>query len=229
MANRLFKKTSSGTSPVKFYKKTSTGLTQCPVYRKTSNGMERIDQTLVTKTKVFSGYAQWNGSFRNSTGTGTAQASYSGASDKLRMYQGRYSNYHHLGVMCFKNIFDQVRAFGGEVTKVTLKLKNLHSYYGAGLETKVCGAWNMPSSRPTSFSFDNVKSTSYCGTVHFDKGATKTLTLDENARKNIQSGEMTGFRLLSPTGFNLTNYGYFEGEGTSRPYIEITVQYQEWE
>ena len=55
MANKLFKKTSCGTSSIKFYKKTSTGLVQCPVYRKTSSGMERLDQTLVTKTKVFSG------------------------------------------------------------------------------------------------------------------------------------------------------------------------------
>ena len=60
MANKLLKKTSSGSSPIKFYKKTSTGLVQCPVYRKTSSGMERLDQTLVTKTKVFSGYPDWS-------------------------------------------------------------------------------------------------------------------------------------------------------------------------
>ena len=226
MANRLFKKTSSGTSPIKFYRKTSTGQVQCPVYRKTSSGMERIDQTLVTKIKVFSGYAQWNGSFRNSTGNGTAQASYSQAEDRLRIYQGKYSSYHHLGVMCFKNLFNEVKAFGGEVTKVTLKLKNLHSYYGAGLGTKVCGAINMPNSRPSSFSFDNVYSTSYCGTVEFAKGGTKTIALDETARKNIQNGKIDGFRLLSPTGFSLTDYGYFEGEGSSRPHIEITVKYE---
>lgn len=43
MANKLFIKTSSGTSPIKFYKKTSTGQIQCPVYVKTTSGMERID------------------------------------------------------------------------------------------------------------------------------------------------------------------------------------------
>ena len=229
MANKLFKKTSSGMSPVKFYKKTSAGQIQCPVYRKTSTGMERIDQTLVTKTKIIKGYAQWNGSFRNSTGKGTAQASYSSLTDRLRLYQGKYSSYHHLGVMCFKKLFDEARAIGGTVTKVKLTLKNLHSYYGAGLETKICGAWNMPNLRPSSFSFDDVKSTSYCGSAHFDKGEKRTLTLDENARKNIQRGEMTGFRLLSPSGFTISDYGYFEGEGTNRPYIEITVEYQEWE
>ena len=229
MANKLFKKTSSGTSSIKFYKKTSTGLVQCPVYRKTSSGMERLDQTLVTKTKVFSGYPDWSGSFRNSTGTGTFTNSYSDSSHGLRIYQGKYSSYHHLGVMCFKTIFDNVRDFGGEVTKVTLKLTNTHSYYGVGLGTKICGAWNMTTTRPTSFSINNVKSTSYCGTVEFSKGATKTITLDENARKNIQSGDMTGFRLLSPTGFSLADYGYFEGSNANRPYIKITVQYQVWE
>ena len=52
MASKLFKKTSSGTSPIKFYKKTSTGQVQCPVYRKTANGMERLDQELTEKTYV---------------------------------------------------------------------------------------------------------------------------------------------------------------------------------
>lgn len=229
MANKLFKKSSSGTSPVKMLKKTSTGQVQCPVYRKTATGMERIDQTLVTKTKVFSGYAQWNGSYRNSTGTGTAYSDYSGADDRLRMYQGKYSSYHHLGLMCFKSIFKQVRDFGGEITKVTLKMKNLHSYYNAGLNTKVCGAINMPDSKPSSFSFSNAKSTSYDGTQHFDKGETRTLTLDDSVYNAIKKDEIDGFRLLSPTGFTLTDYGYFEGEGSSRPYIEITVKYEEWE
>ena len=52
MASKLFKKTSSGTSPIKFYKKTSAGQVQCPVYRKTANGMERLDQELTEKTYV---------------------------------------------------------------------------------------------------------------------------------------------------------------------------------
>lgn len=229
MANKLFKKTSSGTSPIKFYKKTSTGQVQCPVYRKTASGMERIDQTLVTKTKVIKGYAQWNGSFRNSTGSGTAYSDYSSASDRLRIYQGKYSSYHHLGLMCFKDLFAQARAVGGTITKVTLKLTNLHSYYYAGLGTKVCGAINMPSTKPSSFSFSNAKSTSYCATAEFTKGATKTITLNSSALSDIQNNKIDGFRLLSPTGFTLTDYGYFAGEGTNRPYIEITVKYDVWE
>ena len=52
MASKLLKKTSSGTSPIKFYKKTSTGQVQCPVYRKTASGMERLDQELTEKTYV---------------------------------------------------------------------------------------------------------------------------------------------------------------------------------
>lgn len=229
MANKLFIKTSTGTSLIKVYKKTSNGSVQCPVYVKTSSGMERLDQTLVTKTKVFSSYADWSGSFRNSTGTGTPTSSYSDSSDSLRIYQGKYSSYHHLGVMCFKSIFNEVRKFGGTITKVTLKLKNLHSYYGIGLDTKVCGAWNMPNTKPNSFSYSNVGTTSYCNTQHFDKGETRTLTLNSNVYSDIQNGNITGFRLLSPTGFTLTDYGYFAGEGNSRPYVEITVQYEEYE
>ena len=49
MASKLLKKTSSGTSPIKFYKKTSAGQVQCPVYRKTANGMERLDQELTER------------------------------------------------------------------------------------------------------------------------------------------------------------------------------------
>ena len=228
MANKLFVKTSSGTSPIKFYKKTSSGTSQCPVYIKTSTGQERLDQTLVTKTKVFSGYCDWACSFRNDSSSGTFTDDYSDERDGY-IHQGKYSDYYHLGVMSFYTIFKEVRDFGGEVTKVTLKLKNLHSYYGTGLDTKVCGAWNTTSKRPTTFSLSDVKSTSYCDTQYFDKGETRTLTLDENARTNIQNGEMTGFRLLSPTGFTLTDYGYFAGEGSSRPYIEITVSYQVYE
>lgn len=223
MANKLFIKTSSGMSPIKLYKKTSTGQVQCPVYVKTANGMERIDQTLVTKTMIVSGYAQWNGSYRNSSGSGSANFK-----DK-NVYQGKYSSYHYLGLMCFKNVFAQARAIGGTITKVTLRLTNLHSYYYAGLGTKVCGAINMPSTLPTSSSFNNILSTPYSNTTEFAKGGTNTITLNSNALKDIQNGNINGFRLLSPTGFTLTDYGYFEGEGTNRPYIEITVEYQVWE
>lgn len=229
MANKLFKKTSSGTSPIKFYKKTSTGQIQCPVYRKTSNGMERLDQTLVTKTKIIKGYAQWNGSFRNSSGSGIAYSNYSDNNDKLRIYQGKYSSYHHLGVMCFKDLFAQARAIGGTITNATLKLTNLHSYYGAGLGTNICGAINMPNTKPSSFSFDNVKTTSYSGVVEFSKGGTKSINLNNTALTYIQNDKIDGFRLLSPTGFTLSDYGYFEGEGTNRPYIEITVEYDTYE
>lgn len=223
MANKVFKKTPSGSSPIKFYKKTNAGQIQCPVYRKTSNGMERIDQTLVTKTKVIGSYPQWEGSYRNSTGGGNASFS------KENIYQGKYSSYHHLGLMCFKDLFAQARTIGGTITKATLKLTNLHSYYYAGLNTRVCGAINMPNTRPSSFSFNNALSTSYCGNVKFGKGEQRTISLDNNALSAIQNNQIDGFRLLSPTGFTLSDYGYFEGEGWNRPYVEITIEYQVWE
>ena len=238
MSNSIFKRgVGSLNLPALFYKLNSNGgKNRIPVYMKTIDGQIRIDYHSssgstdpdvpdvpeVTK-KVFSGYADWSGSFRNSSGKGTAKSNYSDVDARLRVYQGRYGTYYHLGIMCFKSIFEQVRAYGGTVTNVTLRIKNLHCYSSAGLNTKICGAWNMPNKKPSTFSFDDVKSTAYC-TAHFAKGASKTLTLDDNARKNIQNGTMDGFRLLSPTGFKTTDYGYFAGTGSSRPYIEITVE-----
>ena len=228
MANKLFVKTSSGTSAIKFYKKTSTGQTQCPVYIKTSTGQERLDQTLVTKTKVFSGYCDWAGSFRNDSSSGTFTDDYSDERDGY-VYQGKYGDYYHLGIIGFNSIFKQVREFDGTITKVTLKLKNLHTYSSAGIGTKICGAWSVPTTKPTSFSFDNVGSTSYSDVEEFDKGETRTLTLKSTIYEKIKGGSFSGLRLLSATGFTLSDYGYFAGEGTSRPYIEITVSYQEYE
>lgn len=207
-------------TPIVFYKKTNTGQIQCPVFKKTKDGMERIDN--YSRTEVIKGYAQWCGSYRNTSSSGVFRDNF-GDNRGERIYQGKYGSYYYLGVMCFKNIFEKVRALKGTVTDVKLTLTNAHSYSSVGINTKVCGAWNMSIDKPTSFNFDNVKSTSYCGEQHFNKGQKRVLTLDESACKNIQSGTMTGFRLLSSTGFNTTNYGYFEGEGSNRPYIEITV------
>lgn len=220
-------------TPIIFYKKTSTGQVQCPVFKKTKDGIERIDKVpeesgvdipVVPEqvTKVIKGYAQWCGSYRNTSSSGVFKDNF-GDSRSNHIYQGKYGSYYYLGIMCFKDIFEQVRALNGVVTDVKLTLSNLHSYSSAGLSTKVCGAFNMPSTRPSSFDFSNVKSTSYCGEQHFNKGQKRVLILDETARNNIQSGNITGFRMLSSTGFNTTNYGYFDGEGSNRPYIEITV------
>lgn len=229
MANKLFKKTSSGLTPVKFYRKTSTGLVQNPVYRKTTTGMERIDQTLVTKTKVISGYAQWNGTFRNSSGSGTANNFGSSDSRNTLVYQGKYSPYCYLGVMCFTDLFKEARETG-IITKVVLKLKNNHAYYNSGLKTYISGAWSLPSTRPSSYSFANTNTVRYCNDVSFAKNGAehKAITLNTTAINAITNNQINGFRVVSPTGFDLNNYGYFEGSGSSRPYIEITVQYDEW-
>ena len=104
-----------------------------------------------------------------------------------------------------------------------LKLTNNHSYYYSGLDTYICGASSLPATRPTSFSTDNVNETKLSDKIHFDKGGELTITLNSTAIDDIDYRNIDGFRLLSPTGNTVTDYGYFSGTGTTRPYIEITV------
>ena len=59
--------------------------------------------------------------------------------------------------------------------------------------------------------------------IHFDKCGELTITLNSTAIDDIDYRNIDGFRLLSPTGNTVTDYGYFSGTGTTRPYIEITV------
>ena len=104
-----------------------------------------------------------------------------------------------------------------------LKLTNNHSYYYTGLDTYICGASNLSTTRPTSFSTDNIDEIKLSDKINFSKGGTQTITLNNTAIQNIQNGIIDGFRLLSPTGNIVTDYGYFSGTGATRPYIEITV------
>ena len=104
-----------------------------------------------------------------------------------------------------------------------LKLTNNHSYYYTGLDTYICGASSLPATRPTSFSTDNVDEIKLSDKINFSKGGTQIITLNNTAIQKIQNGSIDGFRLLSPTGNTVTDYGYFSGTGTTRPYIEITV------
>ena len=230
MANKCFIKRNGQWVSFSPMKKVNGQWQRCPVYKKENGVWNRIDQQLVTKTKVISGYAQWNGSFRNSSGSGVAEASYSGASDKLRIYQGRYSSYHHLGVMCFTDLFNQARNTG-TITKVVLKLKNNHAYYNSGLKTIISGAVGLPSSRPGSLSFGVSNGADYSGKISFAKNGSehKAIALNSACCSAIQNNQINGFKLTSPTGFSLNDYGYFEGVNGNRPYIEITVQYQVWE
>ena len=140
-----------------------------------------------------------------------------------RIYQGHYPNFNYLGIISFKDIFKEVRSLNGTITSVKLKLTNTHSYYYAGLNTYICGASNLSTTRPTSFSTDNIDEIKLSDKINFSKGGTQTITLNDTAIQKIQNGSIDGFRLLSPTGNTVTDYGYFSGTGATRPYIEITV------
>lgn len=212
------------------YRKTSNGMEICPVYKKTFNGMERIDLgngssggggSTPSSPYIVKGYADWSGSYRGSSTTGTFTDNFND-DRRDRIYQGYYPNFNYLGIICFKSLFEQARQLG-TISSVKLKLTNLHSYYYAGLNTIISGATNMSTYRPTSFSMSNVNSTQYCSSTHFNKGGTLTLTLNSTAIQSIQNGTIDGFRLLAPTGFAVTDYGYFSGTGSTRPYIEITI------
>lgn len=226
----IYIKKGNSLNNVSIYKKTSTGYVSCPIYRKTSTGMERIDlgggstgggTQPSPSSNIIKGYADWSGSYRSSSTTGTFTDNFND-DRRDRIYQGYYPNFNYLGVICFKSLFEQARQLG-TITSVKLKLTNLHSYYYAGLNTIISGATNMSNYRPTSFSMSNVNSTQYCSSTHFDKGGTLILTLNDTAIQSIQNGTIDGFRLLAPSGFAITDYGYFSGTGTTRPYIEITV------
>ena len=238
MSGIYFKKGNSF-SKVNIYKKTEDGIVLCPVYRKTSNGMERIDlndgsneningggiitpPSIPSNSVVVKGYASWCGSYRNTSTTGTFTDNFND-DRRDRIYQGYYPNFNYLGIISFKDIFKEVRSLNGTITSVKLKLKNLHSYYYAGLNTYICGASNLSTTRPTSFSTDNVNNTKLSDKIHFDKGGELTITLNSTAIDDIDYRNIDGFRLLSPTGNIVTDYGYFSGTGTTRPYIEITV------
>ena len=213
MSGIYFKKGNSF-SKVNIYKKTEDGIVLCPVYRKTSNGMERIDlndgsneningggiitpPSIPSNSVVVKGYASWCGSYRNTSTTGTFTDNFND-DRRDRIYQGYYPNFNYLGVISFKDVFKEVRSLNGTITSVKLKLTNTHSYYYAGLNTYICGASNLSTTRPTSFSTDNIDEIKLSDKINFSKGG-------------IQTGN------------TVTDYGYFSGTGTTRPYIEITV------
>ena len=238
MSGIYFKKGNSF-SKVNIYKKTEDGIVLCPVYRKTSNGMERIDlndgsneningggiitpPSIPSNSVVVKGYASWCGSYRNTSTTGTFTDNFND-DRRDRIYQGHYPNFNYLGIISFKDVFKEVRSLNGTITSVKLKLTNIHSYYYAGLNTYICGVSNLSTTRPTSFSTDNIDEIKLSDKINFSKGGTQTITLNDTAIQKIQNGSIDGFRLLSPTGNTVTDYGYFSGTGTTRPYIEITV------
>ena len=230
MANQCFIKRNGQWQAFTPMKKVNGQWQRCPVYKKIGGTWVRIDQQMVTRTVVIRGYAQWNGSYRNTSGSGNASLFNTSTGKYLSVYQGAYGGNKYLGVMCFADLFRQARE-RGTITNVVLKLKNNHAYWNGGLKTIISGAVGLPGSRPNSLSFGVSNGANYSGQVSFAKNGAehKAITLNGDCIRAIQNGQINGFKLTSPTGYDLNNYGYFEGSSGSRPYIEITVQYQEWE
>lgn len=225
MASKLFKKTSSGTSPIKFYKKTSTGLTQCPVYRKTSTGMERLDQQLITKEYTITGYADWTYCYMASSSSATSLSAKS--TDPTYPRQGKYSSYYYYSPMSFKTTFAKVK--GKNIKSVKLKMKCTHSYYSGGLDTYISGTTISNTSAPSNTTTSIFNNKKYSSNTHFDVDATKTISLNSTAIADIKAGNITGLRPVAVAGWGLTDYGYFSASGTSRPYVEIVYTEEVWE
>ena len=228
MANRCHTINGTSTKKLKPKKFNGTSWVDCPTYRFTSSSsVDRMDQQLVTKTKVIEGYPQWNGSFRRASATGV------GDYDEANLYQGKYpSGYkeYKTGVMCFTNLFNQARS-AGTITKVELRLKNNHAYYNTGLKTRIQGVSSLPTSRPSTLDYGLFGSTVFSSDVSFAKNGASPIwiTLNSNGINAIKNNQINGLRVVSPTGWDLANYGYFEGSNDNRPYIKITVEYQVWE
>lgn len=225
MASKLLKKTSSGTSPVSFYKKTSTGQIRCPVYIKTATGQQRLDQQLVTKTYVVSGYSDWTCCYIGSSSTDTVLSQKS--TDPLLPRQGKYSSYYYFSPMSFKSLFAKVE--GKNITSVKIRMKCDHSYNSTGLSTFISGTTITSTSEPSSISNSVFNNKRYSSDIHFDRDETLTITLNSTAISDIENGNITGLRPIASAGFSLTDYGYFNETGTTRPWVEITYTEQVWE
>lgn len=225
MASKLLKKTSSGTSPIKFYKKTSTGQVQCPVYRKTSIGMERLDQQLIEKSYTITGYADWTYCY---VGDSSSDSSlYAKSTDPTFPRQGKYSSYYYYSPMSFKTVL--AKAKGKNIKSIKLKMKCTHAYYSAGLSTYISGTNITNTSAPSNITTSVFNNKRYSSDVSFSVDGTKTITLNSIAIADVKAGNITGFRPVAGAGWSLTDYGYFSASGNSRPYIEITYVEEVWE
>ena len=227
MVDKLVIKTADGVSPFRIYVKTATGMERCPVYKKTLLSMERLDvdeEIPTITTKTFSGYPDWCNSFRSTSKSGVAYANFTGATQYNRIYQGLYGSYIYHGLMCFKSIFKQVKECGGTIKHISLRLTNDHAYYSSGLDTIICGQSNMPDTKPSSFSFTSINGNEYTSKTHFNRDETITLELTGNIIDDIMNDNIDGFKLVSPTGYTLSHYGYFHGTGNNVPFIEIIVE-----
>lgn len=223
MANSIFKR-NNGWSNQKIEVKNGSDINVAPTYKRTSSGWERLDQQLVTQTKIIEGYAQWNGSFRSDSASGNATYF------DPALYQGKYSSgykEYKIGLMCFSDLFKKARELG-TIKKVELRLKNNHAYYNSGLKTRICGAWSLPSTRPSTANYSWSDTNAYTGDWSFPKNgsAPQWITLNSNIHSKIQNSNINGLRVLSPSGYTTNDYGYFEGSNSNRPYIKITVEYQ---
>ena len=224
MANRCFIKLNGQWVSLSPMIKRNGQWERCPVYIKENGVWNRIDQQLVTKTYKVSGYCDWNACY---VGTSSSDSSLHKNSDPYKIRQGKYSTYYYYSPISFKSIFDKVR--GKNITKVTVELKNDHSYYSTGLNMYLSGMTSSINYEPSSITTSYFNSKKYSSNVFFSKGGTQIISLNSEAINDIKNNVLHGVTPKAVAGWSLNDYGYYSGSGSTRPYVEITYTEQVWE
>ena len=225
MANKCFIKRNGQWERLSPMKKVNGQWVRCPVYKKENGVWNRIDQQLVTKTYSISGYSDWTCCYIGSSSTDSTLSKK--GTDPLPPRQGKYSTYYYFSPMSFKSLLSRVK--GKNIVSARVWMKCDHSYYSTGLKTYISGTTISNTSIPSNINNSVFNNKRYSSDVHFSKGGSNYINLNSAAISDIKAGNITGFRPVACGGFKLTDYGYFNESGTTRPWLEIVYTEQVWE
>lgn len=142
-----------------------------------------------------------------------------GKRDGTNLYQGRFDS--STGYQCSQIGFNdsdmRSKLSGATINKVEIYLKNSHFYSNAGGDAVVGTHDNSsePGSPSTGEKWNRTR-------VGFAYGQGKWFTVSTSFGNDFKSGAARGLTLGRPNGGSLSEYGYFVGDGSSRPKIRIT-------
>lgn len=221
MANKCFIKRNGQWERLSPMKKVNGQWQRCPVYKKENGVWNRIDQQLVDKYYAITGGLDWSYCYIGESSSDTSL--YIKSTDPYNPRQGKYSSYYYYSPMSFKSTFDRVR--NKDIMSIEITMNCEHSYYSTGLSTYISGYTGSNTSAPSSLTTSVFNNKRYSDDVKFSKGSTITFSLNSTAIEDIKSGAIHGFRPVSPSGWSLSDYGYF----ATNPTIRITYREQVWE
>lgn len=177
-----------------------------------------------SSTYTIEGYADWTGSYIFDSTSDTS--GYLKSTNPQYVYQGKYDSYYYRNVMNFDTVMGKAR--GLNIIKAELWIKNLHSYYGSGLNTYITGGWASPSTRPSSYPLDRFGGTRYSNNENWAKnGPARYITLNSTCIDDIKNNRIDSLHCNAVAGWSLTDYGYFQGTGggSDTPYLKLTISY----